>query len=97
MVTDGDYTYQGQHCMMERIVKSLCCAAETNRTLHVNYTSIIKNFKNSHVRDVVLTSRYMHYILSVEMYFVYLNTVPFVMLMFPYLNFSISFYAKLSK
>lgn len=45
MVTDGDYTYCGEHCIMYRIVESLCCTPEMNITLYVNYTSIIHFFK----------------------------------------------------
>ena len=40
VVPDGDYTYCGEHCARDRLVKSLCCTPETNITLYVNYTSI---------------------------------------------------------
>ena len=36
---DGDCTYRGEHQVMCRIVESLCCTLETNKTLYVNYTS----------------------------------------------------------
>lgn len=42
MVTDGDYTYGDEHRVMHRIVESLCCTSETNTTLYIYYTSIIK-------------------------------------------------------
>ena len=42
MVTDGAYTYCGEHCVMYRIAKLLCCMPETNIAFHANYTSIIK-------------------------------------------------------
>ena len=40
VITDGDCTYHGEHCVMYRTVESLCCAAET--ALCVNSTSVIK-------------------------------------------------------
>lgn len=49
MVTDGNYVY-GEHCIMHRIVKSLCCAPETNVTLYVNCILIIKIKKNQRNR-----------------------------------------------
>ena len=45
-MTEGEYTYHGEHCIMYRIVKSLCHVPKTNITLIFNYTSII-NFKNN--------------------------------------------------
>ena len=42
MVTVGDHTYYGEHRVMQRIVKSVCCTPETNIILYVNYTSIKK-------------------------------------------------------
>lgn len=33
MVTAGNYTYGGEHSVTYRIVKSLCCASETNITI----------------------------------------------------------------
>ena len=42
MVTDGNYTYHSEHCIIYIIVESLCCTAETNVTLYVNYTSLKK-------------------------------------------------------
>ena len=41
MVTGSDYTC-GEHWVMYRIVRSLCCAPKTSIPLYVNYTSIIK-------------------------------------------------------
>lgn len=38
--TDDDLTYCGEHCVIYRIVESLCCAPEINITLYVNYSSI---------------------------------------------------------
>jgi len=40
-VTDGSYIC-GEHSLMHRVVKSLCCTLETNVTLCVNYISILK-------------------------------------------------------
>ena len=42
MMTDGNYTYCGDHFVMFIIVKSLCCTPDTNIILHVNYTSMEK-------------------------------------------------------
>ena len=47
MVTDDNYTYNGEHCVMYKIVESLCCTPETNIILYVNYTSITKFFNCS--------------------------------------------------
>ena len=44
MVTDGNYTYCGKHCVMHRLVKSLCGTPETNITLNDNYASIKNKF-----------------------------------------------------
>ena len=41
MVTDSNYNYCGEHCIMQRIIESLCCTPETNITLYANYTSMI--------------------------------------------------------
>lgn len=45
-VTDGDYTYCGDHFTVYRNVESLCCIHDINVILHVDYTSI-KNMKGS--------------------------------------------------
>lgn len=45
MLTDRDYTYCGEHCVMCRIAESTCCTVETNITLYVNYTSITTTTK----------------------------------------------------
>lgn len=37
----GDYTYYGEQWVMYRIIGSICCIPETNKTLYFNYTSII--------------------------------------------------------
>ena len=37
-VTDNNYTYGGEHCIIYRNVKSLCCIPEANITLWVNST-----------------------------------------------------------
>lgn len=37
MVTDGDYTYRGEHFVMYIVVESLCCASEANIILYINY------------------------------------------------------------
>ena len=42
MVTDGDYTYSGEHWIIYNIVESLCCTPETKITSYVNYISILK-------------------------------------------------------
>ena len=47
MVTDGDYTHYSDQWVMHRIVESLRCTRETNRTLYVNYNSIKKNFQHT--------------------------------------------------
>lgn len=43
MVTEIDYTHHGEHCMMYRIAKSLCCTPDTNMTLYINSISVGKN------------------------------------------------------
>lgn len=45
MVTDGNYVYCGEHCIMDRIVKSLCYAPETNIIVCQLYFNN-KNLKN---------------------------------------------------
>lgn len=45
MVVDGNYIYYSEHCLMYQIVESLCCEPETNLTVYVNYTSVIKILK----------------------------------------------------
>ena len=35
MVTNGNYAYYGEHFVMYRIVKSLCCTPETNVVLYL--------------------------------------------------------------
>lgn len=45
MVTDGNYVYFVEHCIMYRNTESLFCVLETNTALYFNYTSIIKNFE----------------------------------------------------
>lgn len=40
MVIDGNYTYQGEHCIMYEIAKLLCYTPETDITLYINYTPI---------------------------------------------------------
>ena len=35
MVTDDDYTYSGEHKVMDRVVGSLCCTPKTNMTYSV--------------------------------------------------------------
>ena len=47
MVTDHNYTYHGEDCIMYKLVTSLCCMPETNITLYVNYTSIKKKKEQS--------------------------------------------------
>ena len=47
MGTDGSYTC-GEYSIIYKLIKSLCCAPETNVTLPVNYTQ--KNFFNKDVR-----------------------------------------------
>lgn len=42
MVTDGNYAYHGEHCVMHGIVKSLFHTSETNITFYVKCTSIKK-------------------------------------------------------
>ena len=42
MVTDGNYTYQGEHFIIYINVKSLCCTPETNIILYANCTKIEK-------------------------------------------------------
>ena len=42
MVTHDKYIYHGEHYVIYRIFKSLCCTPETNVTLYVNDTSISK-------------------------------------------------------
>ena len=37
MVTDGNQTYRGDHFIMYRNIKSLCCVTGTNRDLEVDY------------------------------------------------------------
>lgn len=39
MVTDGDCTYGGEHCVMYTIVELVCCTPEANLMLFGNYTS----------------------------------------------------------
>lgn len=53
MVTVGNHTYCGEHFGMYVIVKSLCCAPETNIIPCINYTSILKKWKQ-HNFDVKL-------------------------------------------
>lgn len=43
MVTDGNYLYCGEHCIMHVIVESPYCIPKTNIIFYVGYTSI-KNF-----------------------------------------------------
>ena len=46
MLTDGNYTYCGEHYVMYRTIKSPCGRPETNVTLYVNHISVTKkNFK----------------------------------------------------
>lgn len=40
MMTDGNYTYSGEHCNVQNC--RLCCTPQTNRTLFINYTSMRK-------------------------------------------------------
>jgi len=42
MVMDGKYTCLDEHCVIYKIVKSLCHTPEINTTSYVNYISIIK-------------------------------------------------------
>ena len=44
-MTDGNYTYCGEHCIMQRIVESLCGKPEINLTFYVNYISTKKEKK----------------------------------------------------
>ena len=48
MVKDGNYTYRGEHRIINVIVESLCCMPETNIILYVKYAAIknVLNFKN---------------------------------------------------
>lgn len=47
MVTDGRQTYHGEHFVMYINVESLHGTPETNRVLHVNYTSTKKKEMNT--------------------------------------------------
>ena len=40
MVTDGNYTYCGEHWVMCRIVESLCGTPEINTALYINSMGI---------------------------------------------------------
>lgn len=40
-------TYGGDHFVMYRIIKPLCCARGTNMVLWVNYTSVKKKRMNT--------------------------------------------------
>lgn len=42
MMTDGNYTYHGEHIVTYIIVEPVSCSPETNIILFVNYTSIKK-------------------------------------------------------
>lgn len=48
METDGSYTC-GEHSIMNKLVKSLCCISEINATLCINYTK-----KNSMAKEAKL-------------------------------------------
>lgn len=41
-MTNGYYTYYGEHSVMYRTIESLGCTPEVNITLHIIYTSILK-------------------------------------------------------
>lgn len=45
MVTDGDFTYRGEHFRIYSVIESLCSALETSITLSVNHTSTKKKKK----------------------------------------------------
>lgn len=45
MVKDGNYTYRGEHRIINIIVESLCCMPEINIILYVKYAAIKKCFK----------------------------------------------------
>lgn len=45
MVARGNCTYCGESGVRYRIVESLCCPLETNRTLYINYTYIKEKIK----------------------------------------------------
>ena len=56
MVTDGNWTYQGDHFEMYRNILSLCCVPWTNRVLQVSYTS--KTNEQIHrKRDQIVVNR----------------------------------------
>lgn len=40
IVTDGNWTYCGDHFVMYTNIKSLSCTPEINAILHANYSSI---------------------------------------------------------
>ena len=48
MGTDVNWTYCGDHFNIYTNIESLCCTAETNLMLYVNFTSIKK--KHTHNR-----------------------------------------------
>ena len=56
MVTDGNYTYHGENCVIYRIVTSVCCIPETNITLYVKCTSIIKINKEARKNNPTMYS-----------------------------------------
>lgn len=47
MLTDGNYTFHDEHCIMYRIVESLCCAPKHCRSAVFNYF-----FKRLHSRGM---------------------------------------------
>lgn len=42
MVTDGNWTYHGNHFVICENIELLNCTPETNKILYVSYTSITK-------------------------------------------------------
>ena len=64
-LTDGNYTYCGEHCSMYGIVSSLSCTSETNITLYVGCISIINFFKRcASLLFIVVTEAYRDPILT---------------------------------
>lgn len=56
MMTDINWTYCGDHVAIYTNVESLCRTPETNKMLHINYSSI-KNFSFSTAKERNLKRR----------------------------------------
>ena len=56
MVTDGNQTQSGDHFVMYKNIKSLCCTFEMNIIFYANYTST-KNFRKE--KQEFLNTKYM--------------------------------------